>query len=400
MTDLLDSAPGFDQPIAVLKHCHGRMRKQLATLQKLLEHLPAHGPDVEAHNAARAVRNYYENAAPLHHGDEEQDLIPMLEATAQGADAELLAELVLGIHAEHELMDSDWLLLREQLLRIEHGNAGELSGPLVRDFCARYADHMEREESLLAPMAMRLLSPQQMAQLGLAMQVRRGIAATPESAPPLGQAVAGLRQEYSQARLMESDVADDPIVQFDKWFAEAVKAQVNEPSAMSLATAGADGKPGSRIVLVKQFDARGFTWYTNYASDKGRHLRENPHCALLFFWPELERQVRIEGRVEFTSEQDNEQYFNSRPRQSRLGAIASQQSAPIDSRAELEAAFDTVARQYDTASDGPPRPSHWGGYRVVPERIEFWQGRRSRMHDRIVFTREGDGRWTRARLQP
>jgi pyridoxamine 5'-phosphate oxidase len=192
-------------------------------------------------------------------------------------------------------------------------------------------------------------------------------------------------------------VLDDPMLQFTRWFEQALKAEVNEPNAMNVATVGADGRPSSRIVLVKQFDERGFTWYTNYDSRKAQELRANPYAALLFFWSELERQVRIEGRVETTSAEESDKYFHSRPLKSRLSAIASQQSAPIDNRAALERNYEAVAA---TAGDAPARPSNWGGFRLVPERIEFWQGRRSRFHDRIVYARQEDGSWARQRLQP
>ena len=166
---------------------------------------------------------------------------------------------------------------------------------------------------------------------------------------------------------------------------------------MSLATVSADGRPSSRIVLIKQVDQRGFTWYTNYDSQKGQQLAGNDHAALLFFWSELERQVRIEGRVVKTADAESDHYFHSRPLKSQLAAIASQQSAPIASRDLLEANYATVAAQF---GEQPPRPAHWGGYRLEPTRIEFWQGRRSRFHDRIVFTRQPDGTWLRQRLQP
>jgi pyridoxamine 5'-phosphate oxidase len=262
---------------------------------------------------------------------------------------------------------------------------------------------MEREESTMAPMALRLFSPEQMTQLGTAMQRRRGIgadvsAAAPQAcAPAIGDAVAGLRKDYGQASLNEDDVLDDPMLQFTRWFEQALKAQVNEPNAMNVATVDARGRPSSRIVLVKQFDERGFTWYTNYDSRKAQELRANPYAALLFFWSELERQVRIEGRVETTSAEESDKYFHSRPLKSRLSAIASQQSAPIDNRAALERNYEAVAA---TAGDAPARPSNWGGFRLVPERIEFWQGRRSRFHDRIVYERQEDGSWARQRLQP
>lgn len=394
MTSALpDNAPGFDQPIAVLKHCHDRIRKQLATLAKLGPHLAAHGADEQAHQAAAAVIKYFDKAAPLHHEDEEHNLIPMLLATAQGADAALLAQLAPLIIDEHHQMDGMWQALHEQLRAIADGSSTQLRDADVRCFADMYAAHMEREESQVAPMAMRLFSADQMAQLGNAMQTRRGIA-LPVS---LGDAVANLRTDYGQATLNETDVAADPIVQFNSWFEQAIKAQVNEPNAMSVATVDQQSRPTSRIVLIKQFDARGFTWYTNYDSQKGQQLQHNPHAALLFFWPELERQIRIEGRVEHTASEDSDKYFHSRPLKSRLAAIASAQSMPIANRQALEDNYEAVARQF---GETPARPANWGGFRLVPERIEFWQGRRSRFHDRIVYTLQPDGSWTRGRLQP
>lgn len=209
--------------------------------------------------------------------------------------------------------------------------------------------------------------------------------------------IADIRKEYSRASLSEDDVAADPIEQFSKWFGEAVTAQVPEPNAMSVSTVNANGRPSSRILLIKEFDPRGFTFFTNYESRKGEDLAANPHAALLFFWSELERQVRIEGRVEHITAAENDAYFNSRPLNSRLGAIASSQSRPAESRAALEARFAEVAGQY---GDQPPRPAHWGGYRLVPDYLEFWQGRPSRFHDRIAYTRLPDGSWQRQRLQP
>ena len=158
----------------------------------------------------------------------------------------------------------------------------------------------------------------------------------------------------------------EPIAQFAKWFNEAMKAQVNEPNAMSVATVGADGRPSSRIVLIKQYDERGFTWYTNYQSQKGQQLAANPHAAILFFWPELERQVRIEGRVEKTAEEESDKYFYSRPVKSQLAAIASQQSRPVASREQMEEQYAAVEA---ASGDQPQRPAHWGGYRLVPERV-------------------------------
>jgi pyridoxamine 5'-phosphate oxidase len=401
MNDLLpDTAPDFDQPVAVLKHCHGRIRKQLATLEKLLAHLPEHGADQQARQAASAVLRYFEKAAHLHHDDEEQDLIPMLRAVAQGEDAATLQALAPVILQDHKDMDAMWQDLHEQLSAIADGSGTQLSAGTVQRFAQRYLNHMEREESTMAPMALRLFDPQQMKQLGQAMQRRRGIepaGTAAAAAVSVGERVADLRKDYGQASLDEADVADDPVRQFTRWFEEALKAEVNEPNAMGVSTVDERGRPSSRIVLVKQFDDRGFTWYTNYDSQKGMQLNGNPFASLLFFWSELERQVRIEGKVERTSAEESDKYFNSRPLKSRLSAIASHQSAPIASRADLEHNYEEVARQL---GETPQRPQHWGGFRLVPERIEFWQGRRSRFHDRVVYTRQEDGSWTRQRLQP
>lgn len=399
MSSLLpDTAPDFSQPIAVLKHCHGRIRKQLATLEKLLAHLPQHGADEQARQAASAILRYFDKAAHLHHDDEEQDLIPMLRATAQGDDAATLQALAPTILQDHKDMDAMWQDLHEQLTAIAEGSGSALNPATVTRFVASYTAHMEREEGTMAPMAMRLFSPEQMARLGQSMQLRRGLVepGAPVS-PKLGQAVADLRKDYGQATLDEADVLDDPIDQFTAWFEQALKAEVNEPNAMTLATVAANGRPSSRIVLVKQFDPRGFTWYTNYDSKKAQDLSDNSYAALLFFWSELERQVRIEGRVERTAAEESDRYFRSRPLKSRLSAIASAQSAPIASRAQLEANYEAVAQ---AAGEDPARPGNWGGFRLVPERIEFWQGRRSRFHDRIVYQRQEDGSWTRQRLQP
>lgn len=407
---LFDTAPDFSQPIAVLKHCHDRIRKQLQTLQNLLAHLPQHGADVDAQKAAQAVLKYFNHAAHLHHEDEEQNLLPMLHATARDADAAVLAELAPAILNGHKQMDRDWSILKAQLEQIAHGGSAALAADDVARFCEAYAAHMAVEEGHIAPMAKRLFSPQQMAQLGSAMQVRRGIApGLPASQVPEQQArpvehtvadgvvLADLRLDYGRASLTESEVLDDPIDQFGKWFEEAMHAKVNEPNAMSVATVDADGKPTSRVVLIKQYDHRGFTWYTNYDSQKGRQLRANPHAALLFFWSELERQVRIEGKVVQTAAEESDQYFYSRPVKSQIAAIASQQSAPIASREQMEVNFEAAAA---ASGEHPLRPAHWGGYRLVPERIEFWQGRRSRFHDRIVYVRQADGSWVKERLQP
>lgn len=209
--------------------------------------------------------------------------------------------------------------------------------------------------------------------------------------------VADLRRDYSHASLSEHDVDADPFRQFDQWFHQAVEAQMPEPNAMSLATVAADGRPSLRIVLLKDFDTRGFTFYTNYQSRKGENLLQNPQAAITFHWVELERQVRIEGRVERVAPEESDAYFAIRPVKSRIGAHASAQSQPIASREQLEQQFEQASARY---GEQPPRPTHWGGYRLVPDWIEFWQGRRSRLHDRIAYALQPDGHWTRERLQP
>jgi pyridoxamine 5'-phosphate oxidase len=209
--------------------------------------------------------------------------------------------------------------------------------------------------------------------------------------------IADLRTEYKRASLSESDVHPDPIQQFAKWFGEAMSAEVPEANAMSVSTVGSNGRPSSRILLIKEFDHRGFVWFTNYDSRKGQELNENQYAALLFHWIPLERQVRIEGRVERIADADSDRYFQSRPLGSRIGALASAQSRPVASREELEAQYAQIEQQY---GEHPPRPAHWGGYRLVPDYIEFWQGRPSRLHDRIAYRLQADGSWQRQRLQP
>ena len=208
--------------------------------------------------------------------------------------------------------------------------------------------------------------------------------------------IASLRKSYEKAELDETASAADPLQQFQRWFEEAVSAQVPEPNAMTLATVGANGRPSTRIVLIKGFDARGFVWYTNYESRKGRELASQPFAALQFHWVELERVVRIEGRVEKTSDAESDAYYASRPLDSRLGAWASPQSRVIASRAVLVSAAAAAAARHLL---NPPRPPHWGGYRLVPDSFEFWQGRKSRLHDRLRYRPEG-GAWLRERLAP
>ena len=209
--------------------------------------------------------------------------------------------------------------------------------------------------------------------------------------------VADLRKVYTRAGLAESDVAADPIEQFRRWFDAALDAGLHEPNAMTFATATHDGSPSARVVLLKGFDGRGFVFYTNYEGRKGRELEENPRAALLFYWGELERQVRIEGTVSRASEEESDAYYASRPRGSRLGAWASEQSRTVEGREVLEDRIRDLEAEYSGRE--VPRPPFWGGYRVEPEVVEFWQGRENRLHDRIVYRRE-DGRWEIERLQP
>jgi pyridoxamine 5'-phosphate oxidase len=210
--------------------------------------------------------------------------------------------------------------------------------------------------------------------------------------------LADLRKDYSLAGLAEKDLARDPFRQFEKWFQEAEAAKITEPNAASLATATRDGRPSTRTVLLKGVDGRGFVFYTNYESRKGRELDANPRAALMFPWIAFERQVVIEGTVTKVSREEAETYFHSRPLLSQLSAWASAQSTIVSGRKTLEDAFKEVEKKY--AGQPVPLPPYWGGYRLAPETVEFWQGRRSRLHDRLRYRRSEDGGWTVERLSP
>ncbi|HEV7333479.1 MAG TPA: pyridoxamine 5'-phosphate oxidase [Flavisolibacter sp.] len=214
----------------------------------------------------------------------------------------------------------------------------------------------------------------------------------------MNKAIADLRREYASETLLENDITPDPLAQFQKWWDQVLASEISEPNALTLATASADGLPSARIVLLKGFDEKGFVFYTNYKSYKAAQLEENPKACLVFFWKELERQVRISGIVTRVTEEESDIYFNSRPVGSRIGAWASPQSQPIENREWLEQAF---AKKKEEFSDGNvPRPPHWGGYRVNPVMVEFWQGRFSRLHDRIQYTLDENGSWKIERLAP
>ncbi len=209
--------------------------------------------------------------------------------------------------------------------------------------------------------------------------------------------IANLRKSYEKAELSEDASHADPLKQFEQWLQEAISSQVPEPNAMTLATVGSDLRPSTRVVLIKGYDARGIVWYTNYESRKGVELAGNPYAALQFHWVELERVVRIEGRVEKTSAEESDEYFATRPLDSRIGAWASPQSQVISGRGVLVANAAKFGAQFMLQ---PPRPPHWGGYRLVPHEWQFWQGRKSRLHDRLRYSSLEDGGWLRERLAP
>ena len=209
--------------------------------------------------------------------------------------------------------------------------------------------------------------------------------------------IAQLRQEYMRESLDEGDVAGDPIKQFRAWFDEAVRSELPMLNAMTLATVSKSGQPSARMVLLKGLDERGFVFYTDYQSRKAQELAVNPRAALLFYWIELEREVRIEGNVEKTTIAESDAYFGSRPLGSRLAAIASAQSAVLPNRQLLEQRYAEMAKHY---GDAPPRPANWGGYRVLPDAVEFWQGRPNRLHDRLLYRKAAAGEWDIVRLAP
>jgi pyridoxamine 5'-phosphate oxidase len=214
----------------------------------------------------------------------------------------------------------------------------------------------------------------------------------------VSNSIADIRRDYARAALNEAELHPNPLEQFRRWFAEALEAAVQEPNAMTLATATPDGRPSARVVLLKGVDERGFLFYTSYDSRKGRELEANPHAALVFFWPELERQVRVTGVVRKLPQDESDAYFRSRPVGSRLAAWASRQSEPIPDRAALEARLAEVRERFP--GEEVPLPPYWGGYVVEPESIEFWQGRPSRLHDRLRYDRRPDGGWAITRLSP
>lgn len=219
----------------------------------------------------------------------------------------------------------------------------------------------------------------------------------PEEFPKLNESIARLRRDHDVAPLELDDLDPDPIVQFGRWMEDALEAGLLLPNTMTLATAAPGGRPSARMVLLKGFDHRGFVFYTNYESRKSRELLTNPYAALVFHWPRLERQVRVEGRVEKVSREESDEYFATRPFESRLGAWASRQSARLPSRDELERRLEELEREH--AGGDVPRPPHWGGWLVRPDTVEVWQGRPNRLHDRFLYERTGET-WSRVRLSP
>lgn len=214
----------------------------------------------------------------------------------------------------------------------------------------------------------------------------------------LSESLAQLRQDHGVPPLTRRDLDDDPIAQFAKWMEEALEARLVLPNAMTLATATRDGRPSARLVLLKSFDHEGFVFYTNYNSRKGRELDENPRAALAFYWPVLERQIRIEGRAARVARAESEEYFRTRPLGSRLSAWGSEQSSPVESREALENRLAQVRERY--GSGDVPLPEFWGGWRVIPDAIEFWKARLNRLHDRFLYSRDASGGWTIVRLSP
>src|SRR3989344_3938199 len=209
--------------------------------------------------------------------------------------------------------------------------------------------------------------------------------------------INNLRHDFAMQTLDEKGVDVNPVLQFTKWFKEAVESKVNEPNAMTLATASADGKPSARIVLLRNFDENGFVFYTNYTSRKGGEILKNPYGSILFFWPELERQVRIEGKLTKQSAEESYKYFSTRPRSSKIGAWTSEQSRVIASRKALDDEYEKMSLKYP--QENVPRPVYWGGYVLEPNSIEFWRGRPNRLHDRLLYTKENSG-WKIERLAP
>lgn len=210
--------------------------------------------------------------------------------------------------------------------------------------------------------------------------------------------IADIRKDYKLQTLSEADVAADPFLQFDKWWDEAVKSEIDEVNAMTLATVDAEGLPAARIVLLKGYDKNGFVFFTNYDSNKGKELAQHPNACLVFFWKEMERQVRISGTTERISTEESIAYFNSRPDGSKIGAWASPQSLAVAGQAWLKETFNYYRERFKHGEI--PKPPHWGGYRVKPFKIEFWQGRPSRLHDRIQYTLQSEGGWKIERLAP